>query len=171
MQVPSPTMLIDVVDGWDRVLGTIPRSEALTAHVRFRVAHVFIFHHEGALLLQQLAPERDRHPLRWGSSVAGYLFSGETYEQAARRRAAQELGVRDLNLEPAGVTPMRDTASAKFIGLFTAIHDGPFRPLAGQIARLEWFPPDDLKADIETHPNRYTPTFLHLFRYYYRPRR
>jgi 8-oxo-dGTP pyrophosphatase MutT (NUDIX family) len=40
-----------------------------------------------------LGRERDRHPLLRGSSVAGFPRPGESEETAARRRAAEELGL------------------------------------------------------------------------------
>jgi isopentenyldiphosphate isomerase len=159
-------MVIDVVDDADHVVGTIRRDEALTSSVGFRVAHVFIFNRRGHLLLQRLAPERERHPLRWGSSVAGYLFSGESYEEAARRRVQQELGIDALALAPVGVTSMHDTAARKFIGLFTASHDGPFTPLSSQIAELRFWPLREIELGLVTAPETFTPTFAHLFRFY-----
>jgi isopentenyl-diphosphate delta-isomerase len=85
-------MLIDTVDKCDQVVGTIEKSAALRAGVNFRVVHVFVFNEDDLLLIQQI-PGGKRHAGLWGSSVAGYVYSGETYEAAARRRLAQELGI------------------------------------------------------------------------------
>ena len=81
--IVSEDMLIDAVDNQDNVTGRIKRNEALRRHANFRVVHILLFNHHGNLLLQQLAVTRERHPGAWGSSVAAYVASGETYKQAA----------------------------------------------------------------------------------------
>src|SRR5947209_14765344 len=85
-------MLIDTVNKVDQVTGTIEKAAALDAGVNFRVVHVFVFNDKGELLIQQI-PQGKRHAGMWGSSVAGYVYSGESYEQAALRRLRQELGI------------------------------------------------------------------------------
>ena len=119
MQAPGRTSLIDAVDERDEPIGQIPRGEALAAGVGFRTAHVFVLNGQGELLLQKLASGRERHPGRWGSSVAAYLNSGEGYADAATRRLREELGLA-LELRFIGKLEMRDGDSLKFVTLFMA---------------------------------------------------
>jgi isopentenyldiphosphate isomerase len=76
------TQVIDAVDAHDQVVGTIRRGDIFVQRVNFRVVHAFVFNPDDAILLQHLAPQKPRHPLAWGSSVAGYVASGESYDQA-----------------------------------------------------------------------------------------
>lgn len=163
---PNRSMLIDVVNEQDEVVGQIRRDQALQAPIGFRTVHVFVFNSRGELLLQQLAPERDRFPARLGSSVAGYLFSGESYEQAAGRRIEQELGITDAQLSSCGVVSMRDEQALKFVGLLTTEHDGPFTPLRSQIAYLEFLALAEIDRLLAEQPERFTPTFRHVYRFY-----
>src|SRR5436305_161713 len=80
---PTPNSLIDRVDDQDRPIGVIERGRALEEGVNFRTVHVFVFDHQGRLLIQQLSQTRERHAMQWGSSVAGYLHAGESYEDGA----------------------------------------------------------------------------------------
>src|SRR5262245_26897812 len=116
---PSPDMMVDIVDATDRVVGSAPRKEVFRIGQGFRVAHVFVFNRDGHLLIQRLAPARDRHPLRWGSSVAAYLFAGETYIDAARRRLSQELSLADPSPLSVLHTSMVDDGCMKWISLFS----------------------------------------------------
>jgi len=109
----------NTVNDNDEITGVIEHSRVFAHHAMFRVVHLFLFNHNNELLLQQLSPQRERHPAAWGSSVAGYVLAGETYEQAATRRVQQELGVT-CDLHHFGKTTMIDEGCKKFITLFLA---------------------------------------------------
>ena len=130
----------------------------------FRTVHVFVLH-DDQLLLQQLAPSRERHPGRWGSSAAAYLHSGESYEEAAKRRLAEELDLEG-DLTRVGKTEMRDERSLKFVELYT-LEDGPARiNEPGHIAELAYWDQSDLEDAVESSSAIFTPTFLHVYRFY-----
>jgi isopentenyldiphosphate isomerase len=163
MPAPAKTSLIDWVDEEDRPVGRLPRGEVLRLGANFRTVHVFVFHND-ELLLQQLAPTRERHPERWGSSVAAYLHAGEDYEHAAHRRLAEELGLEG-SLTRVGKTRMEDERSLKFVELYTLV-DGPAEILEpDHIADLRYWDRDALERAIIESPECFTPTFLHLYRY------
>jgi isopentenyl-diphosphate delta-isomerase len=159
-------MQIDVVDRRDRTVGVTTRRDALPLGENFRVAHLFLFNSRGELLVQQLASSRDRHPLAWGSSVAAYLFSGEGYEEAIERRATQELGRRLAIFERIGHTVMADLESEKFITLFRAESDGPFRIDESHIEAVEFLSLDEIAALMHSGRRTFTPTFKHLYDFY-----
>ena len=167
MPAPAPASLIDVVDDQDRPVGTIERGRALEEGKAFRVAHVWVFR-EDRLLLQQLGRGRKRHPLQWGSSVAAYLHSGESYEEAAERRLHEELGLR-LPLKGYVVTKMQDGQSTKFIALYLAWLPRPELPEIREPKHIEalrfWTGPD-LDRTLETSPETFTETFRHLYGLY-----
>lgn len=158
----GPDMVIDKVDDNDRVIGTVRRAEVFRQRVNFRVVHVFVFNSKSELLLQELHQSRERHPSRWGSSVAGYVFSGESYEEAAKRRTKQELGFEPNRIDLYTTTVMRDDGALKFISLYYANYNGPFYPDISHIERLEFRPVPTVIEESRTYPQRFTPTFLHL---------
>jgi isopentenyl-diphosphate delta-isomerase len=162
MPAPTRTSLIDVVSDDDRAVTTIKRGEVLERGVNFRTAHIFIVNGQGDLLLQQLAESRERHPLRWGSSVAAYLHAGETYKEAAIRRLREELGL-SLALRFVGKIHMRDVNSLKFVSLFVG-YDGEVAILEPEhIAELAYWPIDKVNQAIDVEPERFTPTFRRLY--------
>jgi isopentenyl-diphosphate delta-isomerase len=166
LPAPAKTSLIDRVDDEDEPIGRVPRGEVLELGANFRTVHVFVFH-AGRLLLQQLAPTRERHPQRWGSSVAAYLHAGEDYEHAARRRLREELGLEGP-LTRLGKTRMEDERSFKFVELY-AFDDGPAEIREpDHIMELAYWDRIELDDAIIASPERFTPTFLHVYRYFQR---
>lgn len=165
MPRPGPTSLIDRVDDVNRPVGVVPRADVFRVKANFRTVHVLVFDHGGCLLLQRLAPTRERHPCKWGSSVAGYLYAGETYRQAAKRRLAEELGLK-TPLREVGVTRMSDEGVTKFVGVFTTVSDHPRIAEPDHIDAIESRPLAEVEQDIPRHPDAYTDTLRHVLRYW-----
>ena len=163
MPAPASSAFIDVVDERDERIGSVPRCEALSRGVNFRTSHVFLFNSQAELLLQRLAPTRARHAGRWGSSAAAYLHAGESYEDAARRRLREELGVSS-QLEFIGKITMNDERSRKFVALFASRSDDAAIEEPTHFDRIAYWPLARLDGEVEAHPDRFTPTFRELYR-------
>jgi isopentenyl-diphosphate delta-isomerase len=167
MPAPAPTALIDQVDDANRPIGVVRRADVLSMHANFRTVHILLTNAAGLLLLQRLAPTRDRHPGQWGSSVAGYLFAGETYAAAASRRLREELDV-NAKLTSCGVVPVDDEGNTKFVGVFTGIAEHPRIADPEHIAAIEFRPVDAVEADLGAGLSTYTDTFVQVFAYWKR---
>ena len=152
--------LVDVVDASDRVVGTLPRKRLLSAGANFRVVHILVFNRSRELLLQRIA-QGLRHEGLWGSSVAGYVLAGETYQQAATRKLEDELGVR-APLTSLCKSSMLDGLSEKFIGIFETVYDGPIVTDPSQTAQLIQLPVAMLMHERQAGLRAFTPTFLHV---------
>jgi isopentenyldiphosphate isomerase len=150
----------------DVPIGHIRREDVFAEHAGFRVAHVLVFNSQGELLLQRLALTRKRNPGEWGSSVASYLFASESYEAAAKRRFSEELGIAAPQMNFLGKTQMMDGGSLKFISIFTAKSEGPFHVDHSHIDVVEFELSFRIQRMIDEGSRRFTPTFLHVFRYY-----
>jgi isopentenyldiphosphate isomerase len=166
MTTVTENMVIDAVDQRDVPVGRIPRNLVFRQRVNFRVVHDLIFNSRGELLVQQLASTRTRHPGYWGSSVAAYLFAGESYQAAAERRLVEELGVQGVPLNYIGKTSMEDNGAHKFIAVFGATYDGPFRFDRNHIGRLEFLPIRVIHELQSTGSRKFTPTFLTVLSFY-----
>lgn len=165
MPAPTKETLIDAVDAADEPIATVERGRALKTRRNFRVAHVFVFNLAGELLLQQLSSQRERHPLRWGSSVAAYLYAGEPDWAGARRRLREELGLL-TQLRKHGTFPMRDGDSLKFVSLFTTPSERARVREPTHIERIEFRELSRIDSEIERDPVTFTPTFLQTYSFF-----
>lgn len=167
MSAPTADSPIDVVDEQDRPVGVVPRAAVLTSGHGFRTVHVFLFSREGALLLQRLAPTRERHPGAWGSSVAAYLHAGEGYRDAAVRRLREELGLSS-RIAFLGKVQMEDEGALKFVALYRGMAESAEIREPDHIAELTYWPLGELDAATRARPTDFTPTFLNLYTWFRR---
>lgn len=161
-------IVIDKVDENDEVIGRIDKSNIYRENASFRTSHIFVFNSKGEILLQKLASSKNRYPGRWGSSMAGYVLSGETYEDAASRKLKNELGVKlgDVDLKQVGKTAMEEDGRKKFVSLFKASYDGEFDPDQNEIDEVKFFALGEVEKMIEKNPENFTPNFIHVLNFY-----
>jgi isopentenyl-diphosphate delta-isomerase len=169
MPATQPTSLIDVLDSSGRPVGVAPRSDAFEQGLRVRTVHVFVFDSDGRLLLQQLGRGRDRHPLLWGSSVAGFPRPGEEETEAASRRMSEELGL-SAPVKLVGTTMMRDGDSEKFVTLFEARADHVGIAEPDHIERIEFREVGEVGRELVEQQANFTETFRHVFAFWLRQR-
>ena len=153
---------IDRVDDHDVPIGTTNRRDLPDHPANFRVVHLLVFDRAGSVLLQHIA-DGNRSAGKWGSSVAGYVLSGERYAEAARRKLADELGFSDVIPGRLLKTSMTDLGATKFITVFEVRNDGPFALDAAQVESVRFIQPDELRREIDADPDRFTATFRHIW--------
>jgi isopentenyl-diphosphate delta-isomerase len=164
--MPSrPNLSVAEVDSRDRVVRVVARSAVIPQGLNFRVVHIVVRDRCGDLLLQRLPGSHERHPGRWGTSVAGYVAAGETYREAARRKVFEELSVSDADVTWLGKTTMRDERSRKFVGVFELALTGEFLPQAEDFASLRFTAIREVKRMLAARPDDFTPTFAHVVSY------
>jgi isopentenyl-diphosphate Delta-isomerase len=167
MAAPSASDLIDRVDEFDRPIGVVERGSVFEQRANFRVVHIFVFDTASRLLLQRLGRKRERNPLRWGSSVAGYLHANESYEAAARRRLREELDLEGA-LDTVGKTMMIDRGCRKFIMLYrtTVSASEPRVAEKGHIEEIRFWELGEIEERLAQNPEAFTETFRHVFRFF-----
>lgn len=84
--------LVILVDDGNREIGTCSKAVVHTGNTPLhRAFSVFVFNHNGELLLQQRAGSKKTWPLVWSNSCCGHPQPGETSNAAVRRRLREEL--------------------------------------------------------------------------------
>src|SRR5580765_3560579 len=119
-----PEEIFDVVDKHDRVVGQAPRSVVHAKKLLHRAVHIFVFNSQGELLVQKRSALKDEYPLCYTSSASGHLSAGETYEAAAPRELAEELGLAGP-LEWLAKFPAGPQTSQEHTVLYRATTDAP----------------------------------------------
>ncbi|WP_328335910.1 MULTISPECIES: NUDIX hydrolase [unclassified Streptomyces] len=86
--------LVEHVDEHDRVLGIVERDEAVRENWPHRIATTICRDREGRILVVRRSETHSRFPGHYDVMVGGAVDVGESYEEAAVRELAEELGVR-----------------------------------------------------------------------------
>lgn len=142
--------MLTLVTEDDREIGPVPRSlvHGNPALVH-RSVHVMVIGRRG-LLLQKRSLAKDTQPGRWDTSVGGHVGFGQTYEEAARREAAEELGLTLGELEFLYPSRIRNAVESENIRTYLHLSDGPFRPEPGEIDEVRFWSRAEIDAALGT---------------------
>lgn len=154
-----------LVDEHDAAIGTAGKMEAHERGDLHRAFSVFIVNSAGEILLQRRAAVKYHGGGLWSNSCCGHPRPGEATSAAARRRLREEMAM-DCPLErvfaftyraemPGGLT--EHEIDHVFVG---RLQDDP-RPDPTEVAAWRWAPVEEIRAELEADPSRYTPWFPH----------
>lgn len=88
-----------LIDENNKVLGTAPKLEVHSADTPLhRGFSLFLFDHQGNLLLQQRSKYKKTFPLVWSNSCCGHPKLNETNVDAAKRHLENELGIENVEV-------------------------------------------------------------------------
>lgn len=156
--------LFDVVDENDNVLGRLTRREVHAGGYRHRAVHVLVFGSDGRLFLQKRSMAKDSSPGLWDASCSGHVDAGESYDAAACRELAEEIGLQ-LPKAPARwfyILACAETGN-EFVWVYQCIAEGPFTLNRAEIECGKWYVPADLTNEISNEPHRFTRPFRHIW--------
>ena len=159
--------LVILIDKNDNPIGLMEKIEAHEKALLHRAFSVFIFNKKRELMLQQRAAKKYHSPLLWTNTCCSHQRDGETNIEAGKRRLLEEMGF---------VTELKE--------LFSFIYKAPFdnglteheldHVMIGyyddepnlntdEVERFKWMSLEDVKADIEKRPKKYTAWFKIIF--------
>lgn len=163
--------LVVLVDENNQKVGLMPKMEAHEKAVLHRAFSVFVMNTKGQTMLQQRAADKYHSPLLWTNTCCSHQRDGESNIEAGKRRLQEEMGF-ETELEE----------------LFSFIYKAPFdnglteheldHVMMGtfegepklnteEVADWKWMYPEDIKKDIDEHPELYTEWFKIIFQKFY----
>ena len=159
----GPQEILILVDDNDNELGTDTRENCHSGKgKRHRAYTAFIFH-DGRMLLQQRSTKKLLWPGAWDVSFTSHVYPGESYQQAASRRALQELNARVGPLVDVHsfvyFAPQGGNAENEFCRVLVGDFDGKITVNRDEIASVRWAKVSDVVGDLASHPDSYTPWF------------
>ncbi|MEY9873637.1 8-oxo-dGTP pyrophosphatase MutT (NUDIX family) [Streptacidiphilus sp. MAP12-33] len=91
--------ILDVVDAEDRVVGQAPRGEVMAKRLRHRCVFILATDTDGRIFVHRRTPQKIVFPSMYDVFVGGVVGTGESYDEAAKREAEEELGVTGIEPE------------------------------------------------------------------------
>lgn len=160
-----------LVNQADEQIGLMPKLEAHEKAVLHRAFSVFVLNNKNEIMLQQRAHHKYHSPLLWTNTCCSHQREGETNIQAGNRRLFEEMGFN---------TELKE--------LFHFIYKAPFEnglteheldhvmigyydenPIINleEVESWKWMAIDEVKKDMEMHPEIYTVWFKIIFDEFY----
>jgi isopentenyl-diphosphate delta-isomerase len=148
-----------LVDRADRERGTMEKLQAHREGKLHRAFSVFVLNRAGAILLQQRAESKYHSGGLWSNTCCGHPRPGEPVAAAAARRLREEMGL-DLALQAVGAfryqARLGDLIEHEYDHVLVGRSDAAPRPDPLEVAAWRWMPPEELRADLAAHPERYS---------------
>lgn len=152
---------LERVDEDGRVLGTVGKLEAhVPPGILHRAFSLFLFDGDGRMVLQRRAAAKYHSPLLLTNATCSHPAPGEAPADAVRRRAAEELGARDIaDLEEIGLAYYQVTdersglAEHEYTHVFAGrVNPGELEPNPDEVAEIVAVTPAGLAALREREP-------------------
>jgi isopentenyl-diphosphate delta-isomerase len=160
--MPKQEILV-LVDDNDNEIGTDTRENCHAGRGRRHRAYTALIFHNGKLLLQQRSSKKLLWPGAWDVSFTSHVYPGESYQQAASRRAKEELGAKVGELADVHsfvyFAPQGANAENEFCRVLVGDFDGKITPNSDEMAAVKWASVPEVAADMKVHPDSYTPWF------------
>lgn len=152
-----------LVNEADTEIGQMAKLEAHQKGILHRAFSLFIFNSKGELLLQKRALHKYHSPGLWTNTCCSHQRAGESNIEAGKRRLGEEMGI-----------------SCELKDIFSFIYKASFEnglteheldhvmvghyetnPILNkeEVMDYKWLSLQDLKMDIDKHPERYTAWF------------
>ena len=155
--------ILILVDDKDNEIGTDTRENCHSGKGKRHRAYTALLFHDGRMLLQQRSRKKLLWPGAWDVSFTSHVYPGETYQQAAARRALQELKARVGELTDVHAfvyfAPQGGNAENEFCRVLVGDFDGKITPNPEEMMSVRWAKLSEVEADVSAHPDAYTPWF------------
>lgn len=147
----SPQEDVEEVDRAGNVIRVISRREMRATAARHRAVFIAVLSSRGELLVHRRALTKDIWPGWWDVAVGGVMAPGESADSAAAREMLEELGLRNVVLEPLGTGAYEDTDVRLVSASYLCRHDGPFTFSDGEVIESAWIPREEVMNWLGTH--------------------
>lgn len=151
-----------LVDEQDREIGTMLKS--LVHHHStplHRAFSLYLFNSRGEVLIQQRKKEKITWGGFWSNSCCGHPRPEENREEAAKRRAKEELGIETRDIEKMADYRYRfeynNVAENEICPIFTGSTEESIRPNWKEIEEFRWLAWPVFLQDIKNNASLYSP--------------
>lgn len=147
MQNSDKEELLIVVDENDNVLDYLPRSEVHRKKLLHRTSTIVTYTSNGKIVFQKRSINKDTNPGRLGNAVGGHVTQKESYIDAAKNEAREEL---NIDIEPKFLKKsiINDPLHRTMTSIFEITYDGPYDFNKEEIDEIKILSLDEVKKHL-----------------------
>lgn len=155
----------------DEQIGLMPKMEAHEKAVLHRAFSVFVFNDNHELMLQQRALSKYHSPGLWTNTCCSHQRNGETNIEAGTRRLKEEMGFTTTLKESISFiykAPFDNGLTEhEYDHVLLGYYNNSPVINKDEVEAWKWMPLENVKTDIELHPEHYTAWFKIIFEKFY----
>jgi isopentenyldiphosphate isomerase len=155
--------LFPVVDEEGNEISTAPRSICHDGKSKLLhpVVHLHLLNSKGELYLQKRASTKDLLPGKWDTSIGGHVSPGESAEEALKREAYEELGLKNFEQHFVKKYIWESPRERELVYSFTGSSEEPPEINKDEIEESRFWTIHEINENIGK--NIFTPNFEHEF--------
>jgi 8-oxo-dGTP pyrophosphatase MutT (NUDIX family) len=162
--MPAQNEIILIVDADNNVTGSLPRHEMRAKGLPHRASYILVFNSRGELFVQKRTMTKDIYPGYHDIAAGGVVLAGESYDQAAARELAEELGIIGIPLTPHFTFNYEDGSNLVWGRVYSCVYDGEMTLQEEEIESGFFLTPDKVLALSEKES--FTPDGLYVLKRY-----
>lgn len=159
--------MVVLVNEFDEQIGLMEKMQAHEQALLHRAFSVFLFDHEGLMLLQKRALTKYHSGGLWTNACCSHPRAGETTLAAAQRRLFEELGIKPEIHEAFSFTYKaafdNGLTEHEYDHVFVGRYQGPITPNPQEVSEYMYRSIEDIRSDLQTIPDLYTEWFKIAF--------
>jgi isopentenyl-diphosphate delta-isomerase len=155
----------------DEQIGLMEKIEAHEKALLHRAFSVFVYNDKNEVMIQQRALSKYHSPGLWTNTCCSHQKEGETNVEAGKRRLMEEMGFQtDLKEVTSFIykAPFDNGLSEhEYDYILVGHYNEEPKINPDEVASWKWMSLEDIKKDINNHPEKYTAWFKIIFDKYY----
>ena len=149
-----------LVNEKDEPIGLMPKLQAHEEALLHRAFSVFILNDKNEIMLQQRAAGKYHSPLLWTNTCCSHQREGESNLEAGIRRLREEMGftadLRELFHFIYKAPFENGLTEHELDHVMIGFYNGEPQINPEEVEAWKWMAIDDVKSDMEQHPELYT---------------
>uniref|UniRef100_UPI00321757C9 NUDIX domain-containing protein n=1 Tax=uncultured Draconibacterium sp. TaxID=1573823 RepID=UPI00321757C9 len=149
---------VPLVDEKGNVTGQAPRSQVHNgSKLLHPVVHLHVLNNNKAILVQKRPLNKLIQPGKWDTAVGGHITAGETLEQALKKEAFEEIGLKDFSAKLRKVYKWESEVEAELVYMFTTYDYKNYGVQSDEVEELRFWTKNQVTKSLGK--NVFTPNF------------
>ena len=155
---------VPLVNEKGKVTGQAPRSKVHDgSKLLHPVVHMHVLNPKKAILLQKRPESKLIQPGKWDTAVGGHISAGETLEEALKKEAYEEIGLKDFSAKLHKIYKWESEVEAELVYLFSSFDFKNFEVHSDEVEDAKFWTGNQIEKQLGK--GVFTPNFEYEFEF------
>lgn len=154
---------VPLVDETGKVTGQAPRSQVHNgSKLLHPVVHMHVLNKNKSILIQKRPLDKLIQPGKWDTAVGGHISAGEQLEEALKKEAFEEIGLKDFSAKLQKVYKWESEVEAELVYMFTTYDFKNIGVQSNEVEELRFWTKNQVNKNLGK--DVFTPNFEHEYK-------